>query len=56
MDNETKRKIEEIANKIALMKVIALMCREAPKDRNGNIVVDIVGLQKYEMLFYLYKN
>jgi hypothetical protein len=56
MDNETKRKIEEIANRIAFIKAFAQMCREAPKDRNGNFVVDIVGLDKYEMMFYLYKN
>lgn len=55
MEEENKKRIEELAREILQMSVIASFCEQAPRDSNGNVVVSVVGIP-YIGLFYQYQN
>ena len=55
MNEETRKKIDELTREILQMTAIAKMCHEAPKDEQGNVVVSVVGIS-YIGMFYQFNN
>ena len=58
-DNETNKEFDEfkqfVTNKMREMAMITYMIQNAPKDDEGNPVVDIIGVRNFG-LFYLHLN
>lgn len=55
MDEQSKKRIDELAREILQMRTINKMCEEAPRDLHGNVVVSLVGIS-YVGVFYLFTN
>lgn len=54
-NNEGQKRMEEIQNEILKMVAVVKMCRDAPKDEGGNVVVSVVGIPNIG-LFYQFNN
>lgn len=53
--NSQKERIEQLAREILQMTAIAKMCGNAPRDKQGNVVVSVVGIGNIG-LFYQFNN
>jgi hypothetical protein len=55
MNEETKKRMEELAREILQATAIAKFVNEAPRDQHGNVVVNVAGINGLGM-FYIFIN
>lgn len=55
MDEEQKKELDKLKKEMQMMFILSAMIQNAPKDNQGNMVVDIAGVNGLPM-FYLFKN
>lgn len=55
MNNEEQKRIGEFHERMKALSELLYMCNNAPRDHEGNVVVDVVGVNKIGV-FYLFHN
>lgn len=54
-NDEGQKSMEEMQREILQMIAVVKMCRDAPRDEGGNVVVSVVGIKNIG-LFYQFNN
>jgi hypothetical protein len=54
-EKSQRERIEQLTREILKMTAIAKMCGNAPRDKQGNVVVSVVGIGNIG-LFYQFNN